>query len=590
MPQYDELRTTITQALARTMVDESRRSGSGSGPVPAEDDDGSPGPPPVLPGVGDLVDGHYRLVRVLGEGMFGKVYVAQRIDVPEHQVALKLLPRTLYAGRNIERELVMLATVGHPHVVSLKDHGTADDYVWLTMPVYQGETLAARLERGTMGLREAHDVFLAIGRGLEALHQAGLRHQDIKPENIYLAVFAGRIHPILLDLGVAAEKEATFVAGTALYASPEQLLAFTGVPGAVPLTERMDTYCLATTLLMALVGPSRFPGDGAKSRDEVAEAHEVRAKQPLAEDALPELVGPPRQLVAEAFGRWMALDPTERPSMAEMCEQLDVLLEPEREAAAVEVRRLERQKTSLGRMRFGAVLMLLAGLGVIGWGYSKRETLRLAGELDRVRRQGAESFDKLDTCIASHRIARSDAAACKEAREKDQADCRATLDAIAKSGSGVEAERAQKLAQLQSVAVGRLKACEDDASEAARTAQAERERAAKERAQLVAERDEQKALADKLAPMSSELDQCIAQRSACIQERDESRADPYEGRAPGRTPAPAMPATPATPTATPAVPSPAPTGQPAPPPTQAPAPPGPPPATPTASPNVAPPP
>src|ERR1041384_4977598 len=138
--------------------------------------------------------------------MFGKVYVAQRVDVPEHQVALKLLPRSLYAGRNVERELVMLATVGHPHMVQLKDHGTTDEYVWLTMPVYDGETLYDRLKRGPLDLREAYDIFLPIAHALEALHAAGLRHQDIKPENIFLAVFAGRIHPILLDLGAAAER------------------------------------------------------------------------------------------------------------------------------------------------------------------------------------------------------------------------------------------------------------------------------------------------------------------------------------------------------------------------------------------------
>src|SRR5262245_27558171 len=109
------------------MVDDSRRA-----PIVQ---DGSPGPPAVLPSVGDVVGSHYRLVRLLGEGMFGQVYVAQRIDVPEHQVALKILPRSVYAGRNVERELVMLATVGHPHVVQLKDHGWTDDYVWLTMPV-----------------------------------------------------------------------------------------------------------------------------------------------------------------------------------------------------------------------------------------------------------------------------------------------------------------------------------------------------------------------------------------------------------------------------------------------------------------------
>ncbi len=185
-------------------------------------------PPPaaLLPEEGDVVGEHYSLVRKLGEGTFGRVYVAQRIDVPEHQVALKILPRSLYVGRNVDRELVMLATVGHPHVVQLKDHGTTDEYVWLTMPVYEGQTLQERLEqKGTLSLREAYDIFRAMAYGLEALHDAGLRHQDIKPENIYLAVFGPRIHPVLLDLGVAAEKDASFIAGTALYASPEQIFA-----------------------------------------------------------------------------------------------------------------------------------------------------------------------------------------------------------------------------------------------------------------------------------------------------------------------------------------------------------------------------
>ena len=203
------LRTTVVQAFARTVADDSHRTG-------VTRRDGLPGftpePPSsmTLPDVGDVVGGHYKLVRLLGQGMFGKVYVAQRIDVPEHQVALKLLPRSLYAGRNVERELVMLATVGHPNVVQLKDHGTTPDYVWLTMPVYSGETLAERLEKkGTLTPRQAYDIFLPMARGLEALHAAGLRHQDVKPENIFLAVFGGRVHPILLDLGVAAERDAT---------------------------------------------------------------------------------------------------------------------------------------------------------------------------------------------------------------------------------------------------------------------------------------------------------------------------------------------------------------------------------------------
>ncbi|MFT3768687.1 MAG: protein kinase [Minicystis sp.] len=259
------LRTTVVQAFARTILDDSRRTavaGRGTSGYPSA----TPEPPPsssLLPGVGDVVGIQYQLQSLLGEGMFGKVYVAQRLDVPEHRVALKLLPRSLYAGRNVERELVMLATVGHPNVVQLKDHGTTPDYVWLTMPVYQGQTLAERLEKGTLTCSQAHDIFLPIARGLEALHAAGLRHQDVKPENIFLAVFGGRVHPILLDLGVAAEKDASFVAGTALYGAPEQVAALAGLPSTAPYSEKMDTYGLASTLLYALVGPRHFPGEEA---------------------------------------------------------------------------------------------------------------------------------------------------------------------------------------------------------------------------------------------------------------------------------------------------------------------------------------
>jgi len=147
----------------------------------------------VLPDIGDVVGGQYRLVSRLGEGMFGSVYVAERTDVKEHRVALKMINRAVYGDRDNQRELVMLAAATHPHIVELKDHGTTSDYIWLTMALYEGETLAARLTRGTLDLEEAHRIFVPIAQGVAALHARGLRHQDIKPENIYLADFAGHL-------------------------------------------------------------------------------------------------------------------------------------------------------------------------------------------------------------------------------------------------------------------------------------------------------------------------------------------------------------------------------------------------------------
>jgi len=548
------LRTTIVQAFARTIASEDH---------PALDGQGASGPasstPPssvALPGAGDVVGGHYKLMSLLGEGMFGKVYVAQRLDVPEHRVALKLLPRSLYAGRNVERELVMLATVGHPHVVQLKDHGTTPDYVWLTMPVYQGQTLAERLEKGTLSCKQAHDIFLPMARGLEALHAAGLRHQDIKPENIFLAVFSGRVHPILLDLGVAAEKDAGFVAGTALFGAPEQVAALAGLPTGAAFSEKMDTYGLAATLLYALVGPAQFPGEEASDRNGLAEAQEVRTQDPISSAALPEVTGAAREALAASFRRWLSFDPADRPTMKEMCEQIDVLLEPEREEERIEARRRERQKTTITRLwvAFGVTLLAGGAGGVVA--YQKGETRRVAQQLAEARREGAASFDKLDTCVASHHVATKDAAACRAALAVERAELKRSLDEVMRTGTQSEAEHAHEVQRHNA----RIKTCEDTAAAQKRTCEDEATRLVSERAvertELTAERDAARRLGEqersgRLAA-EGERDACEAEQRTIVEERDACKAAAAKPKPP--PPAPGASGTPDAPPVKTAVP------------------------------------
>jgi serine/threonine protein kinase len=416
-----------------------------------------------LPLEGDVVGGCYRLVSRLGEGMFGRVYVAERTDVPEHRVALKVMTRAVYAGRNVERELVMLAAATHPNIVQLKDHGVTGEYVWLTMPLYDGETLAERLDRGPLGLREAYELFLPIARGMQALHARGLRHQDIKPENIFLADFADRVHPVLLDLGVAVECNATFVAGTALYCAPEQIVALGGLAGRAKLSEKMDTYCLASTLLRSLVGPEHFAGEEACTPFDIANAFEERELVPLCDEALLSLGGEARRLLSEALSRWLTRDADERPSIKQMAEELDVLLEQEREAARAIQRNIERQKAAYRRVRiaFGAVALI--GAGAVLFGYSKRETLRLAGELDRAKAEGVASFDKLDTCVAAHRIADNDAKNCLGERSKDEDRFTRSLTSLVTSNERTHEEVSTRLEATSA----RAYACEADATQAA---------------------------------------------------------------------------------------------------------------------------
>jgi eukaryotic-like serine/threonine-protein kinase len=513
-----------------------RAEAGGSEPEPADDESGAEGAQRSrhhrnLPEVGELVGGLYRLIRLLGEGMFGRVYVAERTDVPEHKVALKVMARAAYAGRNVERELVMLAAASHPHIVQLKDHGMTEHYVWLTMPLFEGETLASRLERGPLGLREAHDIFLCVGQAVEALHAAGLRHQDIKPENIYLARFADLVHPMLLDLGVAVEHNATFVAGTVAYAAPEQVMALGGMQDAPPLSAKIDTYGLGCTLLRALVGAEHYPGECSETPFEIASAFIERENEPLRAGALPELVGRPRKLLGDALRGWLSYRPEDRPSSGKFAEQLAVLLEQERELDAAIARRQARQKASLQRVRISLGAMILLGAGVAAYGYSKRETLRLAAELERVRSEGAASFDKLDTCVAAHSLTKRDATQCNAGWQRDKQDFKAALDELSDKGSKAQSALARRIFNYTT----RLRGCEEDAHKAADTWTAEKdglERNIKarqeawdaERTALLRARDERDEQARACQRTQSELgaarDECREDLASCIEDRD----------------------------------------------------------------------
>ena len=525
MSELRDIRATRTRPFATTVVDPTSAEKSGA---PRKVDPGT------LPGVGDVVGVHYRLVEPLGEGNFGKVYLAERIDVPEHHVALKILPKSLYTGRNVERELVMLATVGHPHMVQMKDHGMTDSYVWLTMPVYEGETLEQRLGRGTLSLREAYDIFLPIARAVEALHQAGLRHQDIKPDNIYLARFAGRLHPVLLDLGVAAEIDANFIAGTALFAAPEQLLAIIGIPGALPLTEKMDTYCFGATLLIALVGEKRFPGAKARTRDEIVESHATRANDPL-HAALPHLQGKPREMLEEKLQSWMALAPDERPTISEVAEGLDVLLEPEREIAREADRAREAQRKSLWRTRVGAVVFLLVAIGLGAVGLYKRQTIKLAGELERARKEGARSFDKLDSCTASFAVEHREHESCESERERDRSEHATTMAALAKDNGGCVAITAQ-LQDIEGRLTSDVRTCREDLRGEKITCETDTKKLtsefAAERTALTQERldceQRLESREDEVSRLTAEKDACDAARATCQSERDSSPKNPAQ--------------------------------------------------------------
>jgi tRNA A-37 threonylcarbamoyl transferase component Bud32 len=283
--------------------------------------------------MGTIIGERYAVEVRVGEGSFGDVYRALDADVPGHVVALKLLHKAATnddARRAALRELRLIASVFHPSVVNFKDHGWYEDRLWFVMPWYAGETLEERIKRAPLSRAEALRIFVPLAQALATMHESGLRHQDIKPDNILLAR-VGRgagaepdLLPVLIDLGVAASDAEMIVAGTPLYFAPEIAVQYAHRPDKPPVTAKADVFSLALVLRNAL----------EPATQEKVPGHAVEAF--IAHRAVSPPGGPSdRKLafLAPHFRRWLALDPAARPSAAELADELHVLTRPERTGA-----------------------------------------------------------------------------------------------------------------------------------------------------------------------------------------------------------------------------------------------------------------
>ena len=211
--------------------------------------------------------GPYRLLRELGRGGMGTVYLAERADGFEQRVAVKLLKRGMDSDeivRRFEAERQILAELDHPHVARLTDGGTtADDLPYFVMEHVEGEPIDRYCQRHGLTVRRRLELFAKVCAAVHFAHQRLVVHRDLKPANIL--VTAGGV-PKLLDFGIAKllrpdpRFAATMTAGghspmTPLYASPEQLRGR-------PITTVSDVYSLGVVLYELLSGerPYRFEG------------------------------------------------------------------------------------------------------------------------------------------------------------------------------------------------------------------------------------------------------------------------------------------------------------------------------------------
>jgi serine/threonine protein kinase len=280
--------------------------------------------------LGTVIGGRYKIAAFVAEGAFGAVYRADDVDIAGHQVALKLLHRPSASEAEHARclrEVQLIAAVSHPSVVTFKDHGFHRGRFYIVMPWYQGETLADRLaKRGPLGRAEALRVFTSLAEALAAMHERGIRHQDVKPENILLARLGeGQDDfPVLLDLGIGAFSHEQLPAFTTAYVAPEMARAHLSPSESRPVDGKADVFALALTLFDALMPGARdMPvsrGTQDSLRLRLSHGADIPWSEPL-RDIWPDLT------------RWLSREPHERPSARALVHELPVLVRAEQRRA-----------------------------------------------------------------------------------------------------------------------------------------------------------------------------------------------------------------------------------------------------------------
>jgi len=212
--------------------------------------------------------GRYTLVRELGRGGMGAVYLGTDVKLAR-EVAIKVLPpstRAYLGSERFQREVQLAAKLSHPHIVPLFEADEVDGFLYYVMEYIEGESLAQRLERGgPLALDEAVRITAEVGDALQYAHERGIIHRDIKPANILLS--GG--HALVTDFGIAkslaqADEGMTLTGtgvtvGTAAYMSPEQ------ASGEKRIDARSDVYALAAVMYEMLAGEPPFTGPSAQA-------------------------------------------------------------------------------------------------------------------------------------------------------------------------------------------------------------------------------------------------------------------------------------------------------------------------------------
>jgi serine/threonine protein kinase/tetratricopeptide (TPR) repeat protein len=243
------------------------------GPTPPGADPSRP--PPAGEEPGSQV-GPYILLRPIGEGGMGSVFLAEQARPVRRQVALKVIKPGLDSRQVITRfeaERQALALMDHPNIAKVLDAGTTDSgRPFFVMELVPGVPLTNYCDEQRLTVRRRLELFVPVCRAVQHAHQKGVIHRDLKPSNVLVALYDGRPAPKVIDFGVAKatgpaltertlQTELGSVVGTLEYMSPEQADL-----GQLDIDTRSDVYALGVLLYELLTGTT--PLDRGRLRDE----------------------------------------------------------------------------------------------------------------------------------------------------------------------------------------------------------------------------------------------------------------------------------------------------------------------------------